>query len=370
MSNINHTEARDGIGPNYSVLLTWYIPVALVAANAYILFFGTFTRSFFSLIKHLYNFNTIIVPPILLISSGFIILFLKRNIVSKKHLFISIGYILIAFALFGLRVYATHIEPYKLVVRTATINTGKISKPLRILHITDIQADRVDSYLERVFNDIKKLNPDLILFTGDLLQPIPPYTIESELPKINNLFNTLDPPLGIYGVIGDVDHFLTGQTRQRLDGLQFLEGEELVISDKDMNLNIYGLSQNQSRSDINTLTQHWLETASKNDFSILMGHAPDYILSMNNMDVDLCLAGHTHGGQIRIPFLGPIVTLSSVPGYLARGFHEIGNTRINVSAGIGSEHMKGLPAIRFNCPTEMTMIELAPLDEEAVQANP
>lgn len=95
------------------------------------------------------------------------------------------------------------------------------------------------------------------------------------------------------------------------------------------------------------------------DVNILLGHAPDYILSLGHLSIDLCLAGHTHGGQVRIPFFGPPITLSRVPREWARGMHEVGNTRINVSAGVGSEHMMDLPAIRFNCPTEISVIELS-----------
>jgi hypothetical protein len=84
------------------------------------------------------------------------------------------------------------------------------------------------------------------------------------------------------------------------------------------------------------------------------------MMGISDVPVDLCLAGHTHGGQIRIPLVGPIVTLSYVPRSWARGFREVGATRLNVSAGIGCEHAAELPSMRLFCPPEMTLIELRP----------
>src|SRR5690606_11559425 len=95
-------------------------------------------------------------------------------------------------------------------------------------------------------------------------------------------------------------------------------------------------------------------------FTLAFGHAPDYVLYVHDLPIDLCLAGHTHGGQVRVPWLGPIFTLSRVSREHARGFHELGSLRFNVSSGAGDERSGGLPPIRFLCPTEMTLITLVP----------
>ena len=78
------------------------------------------------------------------------------------------------------------------------------------------------------------------------------------------------------------------------------------------------------------------------------------------LPIDLCLAGHTHGGQVWVPGYGPLVTDSAVPREWARGFRQIGLPFLNVSAGAGSNRFGGLPPMRFNCPTELTLIELVP----------
>ena len=105
----------------------------------------------------------------------------------------------------------------------------------------------------------------------------------------------------------------------------------------------------------------WLDQSDPNDFRILFGHSPNFALGVAESPIDLCLAGHTHGGQVNVPFYGPLVTYSEVPREWARGFRRIGIPYLNVSAGAGSNRRHGLPPIRFNCPTEMTLIELVPM---------
>jgi predicted MPP superfamily phosphohydrolase len=107
--------------------------------------------------------------------------------------------------------------------------------------------------------------------------------------------------------------------------------------------------------------EQWLALSAPNDFRILLGHAPDYVLGLSEASIDLCLAGHTHGGQVVLPFFGPLVIDSAVPKDWAQGFRRVGIPYLNVSAGAGSNRRHGLPPLRFNCPTEMTLIELVPL---------
>ena len=64
---------------------------------------------------------------------------------------------------------------------------------------------------------------------------------------------------------------------------------------------------------------------------------------------------------MRLPILGPLVIDSNIPKDLSSGLHKIGNPYLNVSAGAGSNRYGGLPPIRFNCPTEFTVINILPL---------
>ena len=95
--------------------------------------------------------------------------------------------------------------------------------------------------------------------------------------------------------------------------------------------------------------------------TIVMGHSPDFARPLIEEGSDiplLCIAGHTHGGQIVIPGFGPPVTLSRLPRRYAGGFHRIGDSALCVSRGIGMERGYA-PQIRLFCPPELVVIEVS-----------
>ncbi len=336
-------------------------PIIFLLGN-FILILSAPVVQIFVLLKLTYSFNTIVFPTVLTIISFYGIIVRKKNRSKNRILLISATYLFAAVCIFGLRIYATHIEPYRLILREVTIKTPKVHRPVRILHLSDIQSAAVKSHEKRVFKKIRSLDPDIVLYTGDFVQPIPPATPLSELKEIADLFRSLDAPLGKFGVYGNVDWRIRKLPHGEIEGVKILESEHVLVMFGKIRINIFGLSERQSVGQTDTLRKitAWLSTTTPRDFTILMGHRPDYILSVQDVPIDLCLAGHTHGGQIRLPLIGPIITFSQIPRSWARGYREIGKTRLNVSAGIGSEHSAGLPSIRINCPPEMTLIELCP----------
>ncbi|MFH1739759.1 MAG: metallophosphoesterase, partial [bacterium] len=335
-------------------------PVVFVLANIFIVELLYSNPSFFILVKRIFIFNTLILPFVMLLFGGIALYWCLRHKGKRSLLFGSIGSLSVAVFLLGLHVYATHIEPKHLTLGTIAIETPKVNSTLRVLHITDTQSACVGSYEKNAFERMKAMQPDLVLFTGDLVQPVSPATYETEIPKIATLISSLNPPLGILGVFGDTDDPLYDISSDDLGGMRLIERREEIISFGDTRLNILCLSLAQSRDGDRANIKKWLEEAAPTDFTILMGHAPDYVLSVNDLPIDLCLAGHTHGGQVVVPFIGALVTASSIPAEWARGFRQIGNTQINISAGIGCEHVQEVTPIRFNCPPEMTLIELVP----------
>lgn len=345
-------------------LRIWILFVGLIIffISTNFLFFLRVKRSnLFVLIKQTYDFNTIIFPIIAaLLGIAGLIIWLKENR-TKDVLVVSILSIIISLVCTSVRIYATHIEPNRLLLRKVVITTPKVDHPVRIVHISDIQSEKVGKHEKRAFALVESLKPDLILFTGDLLQPHYPATIDSELPKTIELFKTLKPPMGIYGVYGDVDNRIRRLPPEKLGNLKMLELSDVALSEGNTHMRIFGLPLKTSKGYEYKIVHEWFNKVSKDEFTIVLGHRPDYVLFVNDLPIDLCLAGHTHGGQIVIPFYGPVEILSKVPKSMASGFHKIGKTQINVSAGVGNEHAANLPAIRINCPPEITLIELLPL---------
>ncbi len=317
----------------------------------------------FSVIGIIYHFNTLVFP-ILAFGWGIYLFYLgwKNRNKYESILFGGLCFV-IALSGLGIRLYATHIEPYRLQVHTYSISTSKVEKEIKILHISDIQTAGVDHYEEKVFDRIRQCEADLILFTGDLLQPVPPATFESEMPKLKRLFNTLTPPLGIYAVFGNVDSMLRKRSKsESLENVTFLQSNSVMLKNKEARIRLLGLTEEQSGEKNTRAIREWFEKsrARDGDIRIVMGHRPDYMTEMGELPIDLCLAGHTHGGQIVIPGFGALMTLSDIPRAWVRGYRKVGKTRIHVSAGIGCENTPYLPNIRFCCPPEMTLFTFRP----------
>ncbi|MFO1489577.1 MAG: metallophosphoesterase [Kiritimatiellia bacterium] len=315
---------------------------------------GSLVDHLFRGIHRLFVVNGIVLPALLALwAAGF---GLTRRISPNG----AAGALLAAALIGGTAWYATRVEPRRLKVREVELRTEKLDRPLRILHISDVQTARVTAYEEGVFRKMAELNPDIILHTGDLVQAHGRSRDGEERAKLLGLFGTLRPPLGIWHVHGDVDRHLVRLDAEALAPLQVLAGESADLSTPGGNVSLYGLTLDGSRNawDPNPDVRRWAEGTA--GFKILLGHDPNYVLQARDLPVDLCLAGHTHGGQIRLPFLGPPLTLCNVPRRLARGFHRLGETWLNVSAGIGGEHSGGLPTLRLNCPPEMTLIRVLP----------
>ena len=108
------------------------------------------------------------------------------------------------------------------------------------------------------------------------------------------------------------------------------------------------------------------------DLIVWCGDCVARLWRSNGRAVDLHLAGHTHGGQIALPFFGPPVTLSSLPRRFARGLHRFGDHWLHVTPGIGMEGSHA-PRIRFLCPPSIDLIELRggaePLPEKTMDSS-
>ncbi len=269
------------------------------------------------------------------------------------------GLLLALLATYG---YAYHFEPFNLQVRTHTVvsNGGRPpSSVLRILHLSDIQAARVGEHEERALRLGLEQRPDLIVFTGDLAQSDPWGSREQALPRLRDLLRlaAARAPLGAYAVQGDVDH----------DWPATLEGSGFVpLSDRSVAVRLadghrvalVGLSLRNSRTrSVETLAS-LVRSAPPADARIVLGHSPDFALALARVPgVDLALAGHTHGGQVVVPFFGPPLTLSRIPRRSAAGLTRLDGLWLHVSPGIGLER-GAAPPIRFLCPPAVCLLEL------------
>ena len=158
-------------------------------------------RPNFTEIHKAYDFNLWELPMTLIgVAVFFALLAATWRGLRKELIWIALLFAFIAVDLLGLRYYVTNLEPQRLVVHHVRLETPKLTQPIRLLHISDIQAGSISEYEVEIFEQIKALSPDLILNTGDFLQVVPPATFASEFPKLLALIKEVNPRLYVCGV--------------------------------------------------------------------------------------------------------------------------------------------------------------------------
>ena len=254
--------------------------------------------------------------------------------------------------------YALLIEPNRmqLVERSLRFSAWpERSPPLRIAHISDLQTVGVCERERRAAEAINAWEPDLVVFTGDYVAG-PLWAPEPAIEAARAFLASLRPRLGIVCVSG---HSETEAIRRRvfegLDGILYLNNEEHVFELSDghgpRKLRVHGITARNAELDrLEARYEAGLVT-------LAVSHVPDVTYALEGRGVDLHLAGHTHGGQIALPFLGPPMTLSHMDRKYARGLHLVGDHWLQISPGIGMEGSHA-PRIRFLCPPEIDFLVL------------
>lgn len=254
----------------------------------------------------------------------------------------------------GASVDAFFIEPTWLEVSRVQIQSPKLRRKLKVALVADFQTDRIGPYERLVLSRLAEERADLILLAGDYLQVSTDRWVElSKQFRREWRRSKIKAPLGIFAVQGNVD---PPQWTELFRGLKVSTARRtrsFTIRD-ELQLTCLGAEDSYN-------PELRVSAAAGGRFHLVLGHAPDYALG--EIAADLLMAGHTHGGQVQIPLLGPLVTLSSVPARWAAGgvvdLPQAGGARLVVSRGIGHERGKA-PRIRLFCRPQLVIIELSP----------
>ncbi|MBL8683195.1 MAG: metallophosphoesterase [Myxococcales bacterium] len=264
---------------------------------------------------------------------------------------------LISLTLVAIMIDAFVVEPTSLTVRRETITSDKLRRPLRAVVLADLQFDVFDEHTKSALRLAMRERPDVLLLPGDFVQRTRRRGGDAVRREANAFLREIHfgAPLGVYAVEGNVEWepgwegLFEGLTVHTFSNVQRIEGEELVVTGM-------GLRESANGSQV-------IEGASgagRGRFHIAIGHAPDF--AMGDVRADLLVAGHTHGGQVQLPIVGPLLTLSGVPREWAAGNRAIalsGGRTLIVSRGVGHERGSA-PRLRFRCKPEVVVIELRP----------
>jgi predicted MPP superfamily phosphohydrolase len=206
----------------------------------------------------------------------------------------------------------------------------------------------------RLSKKIEKVNPDIIVITGDFIDSRR-YSLETSLKLIWGI-NGIAP---IYFVNGNHE-FKSGrfeeiQNTLAKNGVKILRNAKVAMVRGEAEIEIVGIDdpsgfKNRGEFDSN------LNKLKGEKFSILLSHRPEKFNEYTSRDFNLVLAGHAHGGQFRIPFLGGLIAPNQgfFPKYTA-GVHKKGNTIMVISRGLGNST---IPQRIFNRP-ELVVVELS-----------
>ena len=233
-------------------------------------------------------------------------------------------------------IYARFVEPNMLLVHEYKIETEKISKKnhgLKIIHFSDLHygSTITKNNIEKVIAKINFLKPDIVVFTGDLIEENIELN-EDEIKYLTEALKSIETKLGKYAVIGNHDFYNEYVDNVLYDSnFKVLNNEYDLIYNKDNTpIVIYGVE--------NTLYGEPKTDKLNNDldtyYKILLVHEPDYINNITN-NFDLVLAGHSHNGQVKIPGLKPFwLPVGSRTYY--EPYYKVNNMDLYVSNGIGS----------------------------------
>lgn len=261
-------------------------------------------------------------------------------------------------------IWGTEIEPFKLRLTEFIMFSDKLpanSRPIRILHITDLHVERLTEREEAVVALAKKAKPDVILITGDyvnLSYNRDPKTYQ----QVKQLLRQLQAPFGVFATLGSPTVDIREMVAPLFDGLsiQLLRHDAVEVEcGHGRRLTLLGLDCTHHIA-TDEARLHQLHSAASPDLTtIMLYHSPELMPQASAKEIDLYLCGHTHGGQVRLPLIGPLLTSSQLGRKYVMGLYRHGRTHLYVSRGIGLEGLSA-PRVRFMCPPEMTLITIRP----------
>lgn len=273
----------------------------------------------------------------------------KENIEEEKEFnpFLKKLIIFIILVISSFLIYSMLIEPNLLEVKEYKLETSKIEENFhgyKIVQFSDINygTSFTEKDLEKTINKINKLKPDIVFFTGNLINKN--VTIDEKTEKkIIKLLNKLETPLYKFAIYGSSDYNDTFEKIMYESSFKILDNESTLIYNKDETpIMITGFNNNKKEQDYTIVTNPINEIDTTNFYKIILTHNPNVIDEIKLYNPDLVLSGKTLGGYIDLAFTKPLILDESIRYY--EDYQKINQTRLYISSGLGTEKV----SMRFN----------------------
>lgn len=244
---------------------------------------------------------------------------------------------------------AIYIEPNYLDVTQITLKNHKITRKgtrIRICQISDLHFAEEVPLVSRTIRTINQLKPDFVILTGDYLSD------PAKTENLSRFIRALKPRVATYAVTGNWD--------VNFDAPKLFHRAGIPLLDKDLWFDRIGDTQIVFAGLYGRNNQMvFASSALRDAVKIVLGHNPDDVYRIRSWHVDYYFSGHTHGGQFRLPFWGPIETVSEFGKRYDIGPYKVGKTWMYVNRGLIFEKAFSLK-IRFLCRPEITVVDLVP----------
>ncbi len=242
---------------------------------------------------------------------------------------------------------AIRIEPNWLQVTHHTIKSPRLASgaSIRIVQISDIHLESFGPRERRMIELTKRQKPDIIVLTGDQTYLDDPQVLR-QLTQVTSRLTCIAP---VYAIEGNWD--------SAESMLAVHEGGAKLLSD-------WTVAKGRGGARVAMCCLPWNEGSlspptreADSLYKIVLCHMPEQFPTVARQNVDLILAGHTHGGQVRLPLFGALLPDRALVGRYQAGMYRIGDSRLYVNRGIGMEGGSA-PRVRFCCRPEITVIDL------------
>lgn len=263
----------------------------------------------------------------------------------EKHFSILKLIILIILIIALIIAYGFLIEPKLITVKEHKITVNNLPdnfNGFKIVHISDLHYGRMfdEDRLKKLVNSINEQKPDIVVLTGDLIDKDTNMTID-EANKISAELNKINSTSGKYAISGNNDLKFDEWTNIITNGgfIDLNNTYDTIYKDGYQNIFIAGASTLQDKQSINDKVKtsiDYLNSFDKNGpvYKILLLHEPDVIDDINVNPFDLILAGHSHAGQVRLPFIGAIYLPDGAKKYY-ESYYKLKNSDLYISNGLG-----------------------------------
>jgi predicted MPP superfamily phosphohydrolase len=265
-------------------------------------------------------------------------------------------------AALGVPLYAGEISRHEVSIEHVALTLPRLPDVfhgLRLVQISDLHYANFTEpfFIKRIVEHVNRLKADIVLFTGDYItnglwayEDITRFAYDCAA-----ILSQVTCPIR-YAVLGNHDYAVNHvmvEDALTTHNIPVLTNRSEPLERDGKRLWLAGIGDALTRNaDLNRAIPAASRTG--NEPVILLAHEPDILPSVAPLGVDLMLSGHTHGGQIRLPFL-PAMFLPVMGRDYVEGLFRMGNTQLYVNRGIGTVNLP----FRFNCPPEITVFTLA-----------